>query len=77
LRLHYEHNKWLNQAQCVSLAADWLARSKSKMPQEMRKHLADMSERLAKQITNNASFEAGLYITHKLQEAAIRAITPS
>lgn len=28
LRFHYEHDKWLNQAQCASLATDWLARRK-------------------------------------------------
>ena len=69
LRFHYEHDKWLNQAQCAALAADWLARSKRNMPLETRKHLADMSEQLAKQITDSTSREAGLYISHELQEA--------
>jgi hypothetical protein len=69
LRFHYEHDKWLNQAQCASLAADWLARSKRNMPLQTRKDLADMSEQLAKQITDSTSREAGLYISHELQEA--------
>ena len=69
LRFHYEHDKWLNQAQCASLAADWLARSKRNMPLQTRKHLADISEQLAKQITDSTSREAGLYISHELQEA--------
>jgi len=69
LRFHYEHDKWLNQAQCASLAADWLARSKRKMPLQTRKHLADLSEQLAQQITESTSREAGLYISHELQEA--------
>jgi len=69
LRFHYEHDKWLNQAQCATLAADWLARSKRNMPLQTRKHLADMSEQLAKQISDSTSREAGLYISHELQEA--------
>jgi len=69
LRFHYEHDKWLNQAQCASLAADWLARSKRNMPLQTRKHLADMSEQLVKQISDSTSREAGLYISHELQEA--------
>jgi hypothetical protein len=69
LRFHYEHDKWLNQAQCAALAADWLSRSKRKMHLQTRKDLADMSEQLAKQICDSASREAGLYISHELQEA--------
>lgn len=69
LRFHYEHDKWLNQAQCAALAADWLARSKRNMPLQTRKHLADISEQLAKQISESTSREAGLYISHELQEA--------
>lgn len=69
LRIHYEHDKWLNQAQCAALAADWLARSKRTLPLQTRKDLADISEQLAKQISDSASREAGLYISHELQEA--------
>jgi hypothetical protein len=69
LRIHYEHDTWLNQAQCASLAADWLARSKRSMPLQTRKQFAEMSEQLAKQITASTSREAGLYISHELQEA--------
>jgi len=69
LRIHYEHDTWLSQAQCASLAADWLARSKRSMPLQTRKHFADLSEQLAKQIAASTSREAGLYISHELQEA--------
>jgi len=69
LHFHYEHDKWLNQAQCTALAADWLSRSKRNMPLQTRKDLADMSEQLAKQISESTSREAGLYISHELQEA--------
>lgn len=69
LHFHYEHDKWLNQAQCAALAADWLARSKRALPLQARKDLAYMSELLAKQISDSASREAGLYISHELQEA--------
>jgi hypothetical protein len=69
LRFHYEHDKWLNQAQCATLAADWLARSKRTLPLQTRKDLADISEQLALQVRESASREAGLYISHELQEA--------
>ena len=39
------------------------------MPLQTRKDLAGMSEQLAQQITDSASREAGLYISHDLQEA--------
>jgi hypothetical protein len=69
LRFHYEHDKWLNQAQCTALTADWLSRSKRNLPLQARKQFADMSEQLATQITQGTSREAGLYISHELQEA--------
>jgi hypothetical protein len=69
LRIHYEHDKWLTQAQCTSLAADWLSRSKRTMPLQTRKDFADLSEQLARQIAESTSREAGLYISHELQEA--------
>lgn len=69
LRIHYEHDKWLTQAQCAAMAVDWLARSKRTLPLQARKDLADISEQLAKQISESTSREAGLYISHELQEA--------
>lgn len=69
LRIYYEHDTWLSQSQCTALAANWLARSKRTMSLQTRKDLADLSEQLAKQITDTTSREAGLYISHELQEA--------
>ena len=69
MRIHYEHAQWLTQAQGATLAADWLARSKRKLPLAQRQHLAGLSDRLARQIADTTSREAGLYVSHELQEA--------
>lgn len=69
LSIHYEHDKWLTQAQGATLAADWLARSKRSLPPEMRRHLSDLSDRLARQISATTSREAGLYVSHEMQES--------
>ncbi len=35
----------------------------------MRRHLSDLSDQLARQITATVSREAGLYISHEMQES--------
>lgn len=69
LSVYYEHGQWLTQAQGASLAADWLARSKRKLPLAQRQHLSGLSDQLARQIAESTSREAGLYVSHELQEA--------
>ncbi len=69
LSVHYEHGQWLTQAQGATLAAEWLARSKRGMPLAERKHLSDLSDQLARQIAATTSRDAGLYITHEMQES--------
>lgn len=69
LSVYYEHGQWLTQAQGATLAADWLARSKRKLPLDQRKHLSGLSDQLARQIAESTSREAGLYVSHELQEA--------
>ena len=69
LQLYYEHGHWLTQAQGATLAADWLSRSKRKLPLDQRKHLSGLSDQLARQIADTTSREAGLYVSHELQEA--------
>jgi hypothetical protein len=69
LSVHYEHGHWLTQAQGATLAADWLARSKRSLPLAERRMLADLSDQLARQITATTSRDAGLYITHEMQES--------
>ena len=69
LSVHYEHGQWFTQAQGATLAADWLARSKRKLPLEQRQHLSELSDQLARQIAESTSREAGLYVSHELQEA--------
>lgn len=69
LSVHYEHGQWITQAQGATLAAEWLARSKRSLPLATRKHLSDLSDQLARQIASTTSRDAGLYITHEMQES--------
>ena len=69
LSIYYEHEIWMTRAQGATLAIDWLSRSKRNMPVEMRRHLSDLSEQLARQITTTTSREAGLYLSHEMQES--------
>lgn len=69
LSAYYEHGQWLNQSQGATLAADWLSRSKRNLPLAMRKRLSDLSDQLARQIASTTSRDAGLYITHEMQES--------
>ena len=69
LSVFYEHGQWFTQAQGATLAADWLARSKRKLSLAQRQHLSGLSDQLARQIAESTSREAGLYVSHELQEA--------
>jgi len=69
LAIHYEHGAWLTEAQGATLAADWLARSKSNLPLKLRKHLSALSDQVAKQIVTTTSRETGLTISHEMQES--------
>ncbi len=65
----YEHGQWLSDAQGASLAADWLARSKSALPLAERRRLAALSDQFARQMAGTLSREAGLYAAHEMMEA--------
>jgi hypothetical protein len=69
LSVYYEHHAWLTIAQGATLAADWLARSKSKLSSPQRKHLSELSDQLARQIADSVSREAGLKISYEMTEA--------
>lgn len=69
LSVYYEHGQWFTRAQGATLAADWLNRSKRKLPLAQRQHLSEMSDQLARQIAESTSREAGLFVSHELQEA--------
>ena len=69
LSVYYEHGQWFTRAQGATLAADWLSRSKRKLPLPQRQHLSDLSDQVARQIADSTSREAGLYVSHELQEA--------
>ena len=69
LSTFYEHDQWLTEAQGASLAADWLARSKRKLPLTDRRQLSALSDQLARDIAAPLSREAGLYTAHEMMEA--------
>lgn len=69
LAVFYEHHTWLTLAQGATIAADWLARSKSHLSLQQRKHLSELSDQLARQIQTSVSREAGLFISHEMTEA--------
>ena len=69
LAAFYEHHAWLTISQGATLAADWLARSKSHLSMPQRKHLSELSDQLARQIAASVSREAGLHISYEMTEA--------
>jgi len=69
LAAYYEHHTWLTIPQGSTLAADWLARSKSHLSLQQRKHLSELSDQLARQISDSLSREAGLHISYEMTEA--------
>jgi hypothetical protein len=69
LSVYYEHDTWMTRAQGATLASNWLSRSRRSMPMEMRKHLSDLSDQLARQIAATTSRETGLYLCHEMQES--------
>lgn len=69
LSIFYEHEKWMTKAQGATLASEWLSRSKCKISADMTKHLSGCSDQLAQHIADSVSREAGLCITHEMQES--------
>lgn len=69
LSVYYEHGQWFTRVQGATLAADWLTRSKRQLPLAQRQHLSELSDQVARQIAESTSREAGLYVSHELQEA--------
>lgn len=69
LTIFYEHGKWISDAQGATLAGEWLARSKRKMSVARRRQLSACSDQLARTIGETVSREAGLHITHEIQES--------
>jgi hypothetical protein len=69
LTAFYEYGQWLTEAQGASLAADWLSRSKNKMPLNERRQLSALSDQLARQIESSLSREAGMYTAHEMMES--------
>lgn len=69
LSAYYEHGQWLSEAQGAALSADWLSRSKRRLPINDRRRLSALSDQLARQIAETLSREAGLYTAHEMMEA--------
>lgn len=69
LNVFYEHDQWLKDGQGVSLARDWLGRSKRSIPGDQLKLISAASDEMARQIGESLSREAGLYTAHEMTEA--------
>lgn len=69
LTVFYEHDKWITIAQGATLAGEWLARSKRKMPVNQRRKLSACSDQIARIIAESVSREAGLHIAHEIRES--------
>jgi len=69
LSAYYEHGQWLSPGQGATLAADWLGRSRLNLALAERRHLSDLSDRLARQVAATLSREAGLYTAHEMMES--------
>lgn len=69
LSVFYEHHLWLTKAQGANLSADWLARNKRSLPLDIRRHLSELSDQLARQIAGTLSRESGLYTAHEMMES--------
>lgn len=69
LSTFYEHQQWLTESQGATLAADWLGRSKRRLPINDRRLLSALSDQLARQIAATLSREAGLYTAHEMMES--------
>ncbi|TVO51612.1 hypothetical protein [Denitromonas halophila] len=69
LSLWYEHGQWPTEAQGATLLADWLSRTRRKLPLGERRHLSDLSDQLARHMAGTLSREAGLFTTHEMMEA--------
>lgn len=69
LSTYYEHNLWMSEAQGATRMADWLARSKRRLPLDERRQLSTLSDQLARQIAATLSRAAGLYTAHEMMES--------
>jgi len=69
LSVFYEHDQWLTKAQGTSLSADWLAKNKRSLQIDIRRHLSELSDQLARQMAESLSREAGLYTAHEMMES--------
>jgi hypothetical protein len=69
LSAFYDEGHWMTQAQGATLSNEWLMRSKLGMPLVQRKRLSDLSDKVATQIRNALSREAGLHTAHELMES--------
>ncbi|MEY4592730.1 MAG: hypothetical protein RIR18_1625 [Pseudomonadota bacterium] len=65
----YEHGSFAKDSQYGSLASSWLHRSKRTLSSQNIKHLVALSDQVASQITGTLSREAGLFVSHELQQA--------
>ena len=69
LSTFFEHNHHLTHKEGAMLLDTWLQRGTHRLPYEVRSAVSTVSHDLAKEIIGSVSREAGLYISHELNEA--------
>ena len=69
LSVFYEHGQWIKDAQGITLANDWLARTRRRLPHDELKQISAASDDMAREIASTLSREAGLYTAHDMTEA--------
>ena len=69
LTVFYDQNHHLTEKEGAYLLDSWLHRGTQRLSFEERKTLSKISNTLATEIIGSVSREAGLYISHELNEA--------
>lgn len=64
----YERSEQASDVRVSDVAAAWLLRRELRASPGLRKALAELSDRFARQLIGSTSREAGLYIAHEMNE---------
>jgi hypothetical protein len=69
LSAYYEHGQWMTIPQGVSLAAQWLSRSKLQLAHAERRVLSELSDDFARHLAATLTHQAGQFTAHEMMEA--------
>jgi hypothetical protein len=69
LSKYYDYGQWMTLGQGVSLASEWLSRSKLQLSLPERRTFSELSDDLARHLAATLSHQAGQYTAHEMMEA--------